>query len=83
MCYQANRTENSAYPAANCQMLVTKILLYIFQLSRNLPCFADSMYNFQSPNYPQSLGNESYMCTLKIHHTPTLEELIAAANVRS
>ena len=50
---------------------------------RNLPCFSDSMYNFQSPNYPQSLGNESYMCTLKIHHTPTLEELIAAANVRS
>ena len=60
-----------------------KKLLYIFQLSRNLPCFVDSMYNFQSPNYPQSLGNESYMCTLKIHHTPTLEELIAAANVRS
>ena len=41
--------------------------------------FTESMYQFQSPNYPQSLGNESYLCTLKIQHTPTLDELIAAA----
>ena len=55
-----------------------------FKAAFGEPCdavmgFADVTYQFQSPNYPQTLGNNSYMCTLKIHHTPTLEEAIAAA----
>ena len=32
--------------------------------------FKEPMFVFQSPNYPQSLGNESFTCTLNIQHTP-------------
>ena len=38
--------------------------------------FKDSMFQFQSPNYPESLENGTYVCTLKIEHTPNSQNEI-------
>jgi hypothetical protein len=33
-----------------------------------------NQFLFQSPNYPLSLGNESFSCDLRISHTPTVND---------
>ena len=42
--------------------------------------YKDSMYRFQSPDYPKSIGvNDSLICTLKVEHAPSIEEALAEA----
>ena len=65
--------------------MTLRILILSFILHKTSACdsvmtFKDAMYVFQSPDYPDSLGNGSFSCTLKIHHTPTESEYKALNN---
>lgn len=59
------------------------VLILIFTISLFGPSqscdmtmsYKDSVAYFTSPNYPASLGNGSLICTLKIEHSPSIEEL--------
>ena len=37
--------------------------------------YKEKVFTFQSPNYPSSIGNGSFMCNLRIQHAPSISDV--------